>query len=411
MTTGRSCRDGRLAGVLGGAIGLVLAAALGFGAAAADTVIGPAIQVNQDVVTTYELDQRIKLMTALNQKGDVPKAARESLIDDRLRTAAAAALEIRVANADVQQGMSDFAARGNLTAEQLLVYLAERGVDAESMRDFVRAGQAWRYAVRKRFSGGVTVTDAEIDRAIAAGLAGGTELQVSLAQIFLPDTGDEADQTYLAQRIIDGSKSSNAFMIFAQKYSKGPNAGGGGLLDWQLASALAPEVQGAIAGLEPGEVSKPLRVEGGVSIYYLRDRSPAPATGPLSYDVDFAVMGFAPGQEAAAAAAAGKVISCGALYPVARGLPEEALQRQTLPQRGLPAPYAGVLAQMDPGEIRLVPRSDGGTDLVMLCAKTPQTSVPASRDAVRQQLLNRKIALLAEGWLNQMRSEALIRDF
>jgi peptidyl-prolyl cis-trans isomerase SurA len=346
----------------------------------------------------------------LNQQGDVAKAARDSLIDDRLRHGAAVALDVTAANSEVQQAMTDFASRGKLTAEQLIEYLAKRGVDAESLRDFFKSGIEWRGAVRKKFSGTVVVTEAEIDRAIAAGVAGGSELQVSLAQIFLPKTPDKADPSVLAQRIIDGSATANSFMIYAQKYSKGPTAGGGGLLDWQMMSTLKPEVAALIKGLKPGEVSKALPVEGGIEIYFLRDESPGPATGTPSFDVDYAVMGFAPGQQAAAAQTAAKVISCGALYPVARGLPEEALLRQSVPQRSLSGPLAGALASMDPGETKLVPRADGGTDLVMLCAMIPQTQVPASRDAVRQQLTNRKLALLAEGWLNQLRSDAIIKD-
>lgn len=391
-------------------MGLALAVAMGLGAAAADTAITPKIQVNAEVVTSYELNQRVLLMTALNQQGNIPKAARESLIDDRLRHAAAMAQNVAVANSEVQRGMTEFAARGDLTAEQLITYLAQRNVDAESLRDFIKAGAEWRGAVRARFLGRITVTEAEIDRAIAAGVAGGSDLQVSLAEIFLPTTAEGGNQTVLAQRIIDGSNTVNAFMIYAQKFSKGPTAGNGGMLDWQSVSALPPEVASAIQGLKPGEASRVVPVTGGIRIYYLRDESPGPSQGKPAYDIDFALMGFAPGQQAQAAALAAKVTSCGALYPIGRGLPEDALLRQTTPQRSLPGSLAGVLANMDPGDTHLMPRADGGTDLVMLCAMIPQTSIPASRDAVRQQLANRKIGLLAEGWLNQMRSNAIILD-
>ena len=416
MTTRKTWRMRRFAGilsqgtVLGMALGTALALGMGFGAAAADPSITPVIQVNAGVVTSYELDQRILLMTALNQQGDVPKAARESLIEDRLRHAAAVQVGVESADGDVQQGIAEFAARGKLTADQLIEYLGKRGVDAEALRDFVKAGVEWRGAVRKKFVGKVVVTEAEIDRAIAAGVAGGAELQVALSEIFLPNTPDQGDPALLAQRIIDGSHSANSFMVFAQKYSKGPTAAGGGMLDWQLISALPPAVAGSVQTLKPGQVSKAIPVDGGIGIYFLRDESPGPAKGVPAYDVDYAVMGFGPGGQAAAAALAAKTLSCGALYPSARGLPEEALLRQTTAQRSLPSRLSGVLAAMDPGETRLVPRADGGTDLVMLCAMIPQTSVPASRAAVRQQLQNRKLSLLADGWLNQLRSDAIIQD-
>ena len=391
-------------------LGLATAACallLGLSPASAGTTIGPAIRVNAEVVTSYELDQRIRLMTVLNQPGDIPAQARQSLIDDRLRHAAAKSMGVSIPDAAVAQGMTDFAARGNLSLDQLLQLLAQNGVDGVALRDFVRAGLEWRGAVRARFAGKVAVNEAEIDRAISAGVAAGGELQVLLSEIFLPDATDHGDPALLAQRILDGSRTLNSFQIYAQKYSKAPTAAAGGQLDWQSLSALPPGVSGAIAALKVGEVTQPLPVEGGIALYYLRDESEGPGTGPLSYNIEYARLALPPGQEPALQALAGKATRCGDLYPAGRGLPEEALQIQTVAEASLPGDLAPLFAGMDPGEIRLRTTANAA-ELVMLCSRTPQTKVPPSRDAVKSQLLNRKLAILAEGWLEQMRSDAII---
>lgn len=409
MTAERARRIGRHRSMAGG---LALALALALSAAVAPgNAIGPVIKVNEEVVTSYELEQRIRLMEALNQPGDVPALARQSLIDDRLRHAAAKAAGIAVGDADVGVGMTEFAARGQLSLEQLLQLLDQKGVDGAALRDFVRAGMEWRAAVRGRFAGSVTVSETEIDRAIGAGVAAGGELLVAVSVIYLTDAADQGDPAVLAQRIIDGTHSMSGFQIFAQKYSKAENAASGGMMDWQPLSALPPGVAPVIEAMAPGEVSQALPVPGGIAIYYLRDESEGPGEATPVFNVEYARIALAPGQEPSLQAVAGRATRCDDLYPVARGLPDEALQRQSLAEAALPADLAGTLAAMDPGESLVRTAASGAAELVMLCARVPQTTVPASRDAVRSQLLNRKIGLLAEGWLEQMRSNAIITDY
>lgn len=409
MTSGR-VGQGRVLGIGAVALAMGLAAVFASVPVRAGNAIGPALQVNAEVVTTYELDQRIRLMEVLNQPGDVPLIARRTLIDDRLRHAAAKAQGVTVSDEEVVAGMTEFAARGQLTLDQLLQLLDKNGVDAVALRDFVRSGLEWRNAVRARYQGKVSVSEAEIDRAIAAGVAAGGELQVLLSEIVLPTGTDQGDPAILAARITEGAHSLRAFQVFAQKYSKSDSAKAGGQLDWRPLSSLPPNLAGAIEALKPGEMTVPLPVEGGIAIYWLRDESEGPGEGTPSYDLDILRLAYGPGGEAALQSLAGKALRCGDLYPAARGLPEEALVRETLAERSLPADLAGVLAGMDPGEAVVRTAANGAPELVMLCARLPQTAIPPSRDAVRVQLVNRKLALLADGWLESLRSNAIVTD-
>jgi hypothetical protein len=46
----------------------------------------------------------------------------------------------------------------------------------------------------------------------------------------------------------------------------------------------------------------------------------------------------------------------------------------------------------------------------MLCSREPTQEEPISREAVREQLINRKIETMAEGYLEELRSAAVIRE-
>ncbi len=304
--------------------------------------------------------------------------------------------------------MTAFAARGQLSLDQMTQLLNQNGIDISALRDFVRSGLEWRGAVQAKFSGQVAISDAEIDRAITAGVAAGGELQVLLSEIFLPTGTGSGDPALLARRIVEGTHSLNAFQIYAQKYSKAASAKAGGQLGWQAVSTLPPKVAGAIANLKPGELTPPLGVSGGIAIYYLRDESQAAGPTKPPFDVDYAELTFA--EAGVAQSVAASVSRCEDLYPLARGLPEEAVIRETQPERRLPHDLAALFAHMDPGETTTRPAPGGGTQVIMLCDRVPESKVPPSRDAVRTALTNRKLALLAEAWLQQMRADAIIRN-
>jgi peptidyl-prolyl cis-trans isomerase SurA len=119
-------------------------------------------------VTNYEYDQRLSMLTLFGTQGDVEAEALQGLIDDRLRVFAAEQVGIKVTPEGLEAGMTEFAGRANLSLEEFLAALAQGGVEPESLRDFVEAGLLWREYVRALYAGTITITPAEIDRALAA---------------------------------------------------------------------------------------------------------------------------------------------------------------------------------------------------------------------------------------------------
>jgi len=162
---------------------------------------GVAIRINDQVITNFELDQRILLLKAFGSTGNLKKLAQEQLIDDRLRLQAASLAGLEVTEEELQEGITEFAARGNLTGEQLLQYLAARGAAPESMRDFVRAGVVWRTVVRSRFGAKANISDSELDSTLNLATNQVQEsVLVSEIQIPLRD-GSSENALELAERL------------------------------------------------------------------------------------------------------------------------------------------------------------------------------------------------------------------
>lgn len=372
--------------------------------AAQSSEFSPAAHVNGRVITAYELDQRIAMMQAFRQPGDLPTLALQSLIEDALRRQAAKAAGVSVAPDQVQAGMSEFAARAQLPIDQFLAELDKVGVASETLRDFVEAGLLWREAVRAHY-GGVTITEAEIDRAIGAGAASGGETRLLLSEIVLP-TDKDFDAMALANRIHETATTARAFSVAARDFSQAPTAPNGGQLGWIGVSALPPELAPTLQALKVGEMTVPLPLGQTVQLFFLRDISQAAGDAKAGNQVEYMSFAAPPGMALAPLSAG--LDRCDDVYGLARGLPADSVQKVSLAEGAVPAGLRSALARLDPGESAVLPGPGGGEMLVMLCSRAPASAVPPSRDDIRGQLLNSRLNLLATAYLEELRSNAII---
>ena len=111
----------------------------------------PELQVGDQVITRYQIDQRERFLALLGANGDVRRRAREQLINETVQRIAAQASGVSVAPVQVDAGMEEFAARGNLQVEEVMAILEDSGIERESFRAFIEAGVAWRELVRNQF--------------------------------------------------------------------------------------------------------------------------------------------------------------------------------------------------------------------------------------------------------------------
>lgn len=395
----------RLALALSLGLGLL---AMGLGpnrAKAEGDLFVPAATVNGTVITRYELTQRLMFLQGLQQTGDLEKRALNDLIADRLQMDAARTLGVRVSADEVRAGMVEFASRANMSPDDFIKAIGQAGVEPQTFRDFVRAGIVWRAVLRAKFGGRIRVTDAEIDRRIAEGGASGGNLRAFVSELVLPDDAT-SDIMALAVKIRGKMKTPTDFSNAARIFSKGGTAANGGDLGWIDTTTLPPQVASALAGLKAGEISTPVVLQGAVAIYLVRDQSEAagPAKGALQ--VDYAVFRPTSGQDLTKVQA--NATDCAALNVAAQGMPEQALQRQTLAEAAVPPALRAVLSGLDAGESTIVPGGSGLGELVMLCTRIPKSLVPASRDDVKSAMVNEKLALLATAYLQELQTQAII---
>ena len=368
------------------------------------------LRINDAVITRYEMDQRKLFLKLLRVPGDPEKEALIGLTQDRLATAQAKRFGLRLTPEQLAAGMEEFAARANLSAEEFVEALGQAGVSMETFRDFVGNGLLWRELVRGRYVGSFSISEAEIDRAIVSGTVN-TEMQLLLSEIILPVEGDPEAQQELARQLRADISSEDSFAAAARRYSASPSAGRGGRLDWTRTSELPAQIVELVLALGPGQVSDPVTLPNAVAVFQLRDvREDTTATTPL-VQVEYAefLLPNTEGVLAEAAAIHNRIDSCKDLFAEVRGLPEDRMKVETRKVAELPADVALQLAQLDPGEYSTAITRGGWRVFLMLCARGPQVEGGAiDRAAIREQLISRRLTQLADAYLEELRSEAII---
>ncbi|MEL7213330.1 MAG: peptidylprolyl isomerase [Pseudomonadota bacterium] len=395
---------------------LFICLCLSFGlalSATAQSAFSPVIKVNDRAITQYELDQRILFLTLLRSPGNLEELAEEQLIDDRLRLDAVAAAGIQLTEEQIEGGMAEFAGRANLELEQFVQAIAQGGVDRSTFRDFVRAGLGWRELSRARFAPRAQVTEAEVDRAIKAGSSDGG-IRVLLNEIILPNTPQTAAQTQRRVEDIQRIDSVAAFQSAARRFSVSGSRGRSGQLDWLPLGNLPPQIRQIVLGLKPGEVSPAIPIPNAIIFFQLRDIEETEAAPVEFAAIEYAAYYIAGGRSAAGLATAervrAEVDTCDDLYGVAKGQPEEVLERGALPPSEIPQDIAVELAKLDDGEVSTALTRAGGETLVflMMCGRTPVLGEDVDRESVRSALFNRRVESFANNFLDELRAEAVI---
>lgn len=252
-------------------------------AAIAQTPFAPVAVVNDDVITGYDLDQRMRLIRLFARGGDdqaLQQAALDQLVEDRLKLQAGERLGIAAGDELIAEALETFATTRQTTPEALRAAAAKAGVSDLALRDLVAADAVWREVVRGRFLGRVEPSAGEVDAEIGLIGQGGGTTAYRLQEIGLPvRQGREAETKALADRLYAELAAGGDFAAAVRQHSRAPTAAQDGNLGWVQGSQIPPGLAQSLDGLQPGQVTPPVRVPAGFSIVKLLERSEAGAGG------------------------------------------------------------------------------------------------------------------------------------
>jgi hypothetical protein len=125
-----------------------------------------AVEVNDQIITNYEISQRIKMLETFGAKSVSKKQVINSLINERLFTYSAIELEALPNNSEINKGLDDFAKRGNLNKKDLLAYLDSRNISQETLIAYITSGLTQRKVIQKKFVNNIIISQGDVASAI-----------------------------------------------------------------------------------------------------------------------------------------------------------------------------------------------------------------------------------------------------
>ncbi|MBB4659361.1 peptidylprolyl isomerase [Parvularcula dongshanensis] len=407
----------------------ILAGTAALGAAAAQDEqpeprpqVGTAVAavVNDDPISTFDVQQRVRLMMA-TAGAQLPEGALEQmqgqalrdLIEERLKLSEAERLEFTVSDEEVNAELERIASSGGGTVAELERDLAQQGIALDSLRERIRADITWEQLVRGRYSSRVNVTDEEVEDVLTDLRARTQDEQFLVSEICLPlDDPSQAQQMQqVGFQMIEQMRQGVPFRALAQQFSACPSAARGGDLGWMRASEMRPEIAQLASTLEPGSVSAPVPSGDMLVLLAMRERRSAAQAGERSYEVAYAGAPMSVGRDTAAAAFDRLRLTnaCNAetlSVDLGEGIGVTALPM--LPESAFEAPFRPALSTLQRGETSDLIESNGAYHAVMMCARDEGLGLP-SRSQIENQLYTEALDRISRRYLRDVERDSAVQ--
>ena len=371
----------------------------------AKDTFAPAIQVDEMIITQYEIDQRALFFELLKFPGNHKKEAEKSLIDDRLKFRAAQKSNVEVNPAALIFELEMFAKRANLTVDQFSKRLKKEGVDRITWENYMQIPILWFETINRKFSS--KISSSMLSSNIENQSGSTSEIQVLLTEIIIPvqiGFEDEANQKIEDLRKI---RSLKKFSEAAFSNSVAPTREVGGKIKWQNLSNLPSVVRPLIAGLSIGEVTEPLPIAGGLAIFQLRDLREGNRKSRSKF-VDYAEFTFKKNTKTKNLII-NNVMICDDLYSFLNRIKKADLKRNNVMENSLSKELSNILSELDKNEFIIQENDSTAAKLFMVCGRSEKEKLSTGDiNEISRTIANKRLLSLANSYLDNLRQEARI---
>ena len=227
--------------------------------------------VNEDVITLYELNNRIEELTgktidelkAENEKEflSIRDKVLDLMIDDKLAQAKIKELKLEVSDADVDDYIEYVKEQNKFTQEELIAQLKREGITYDKFREKVKDDLGRRSLIDREIREKLVITEEDISDYYQSHKKDYEKPgKAHIASIFLvPDSPESQSQLDELEKkgkeILARLKNGEDFGALAREFSNGPGAEEGGDLGSIKLTDVDPKILKVINSLKEGEVS------------------------------------------------------------------------------------------------------------------------------------------------------------
>ncbi|MBM3583480.1 MAG: hypothetical protein FJX36_03365 [Alphaproteobacteria bacterium] len=408
-------------------VALLVLATWSWTAAAQDTQRIAAV-VNDDVISTLDLAERVELVVRTTGLADnqesrerIRPQVMRTLIDERLQIQEAARLGVELLPGDVDGAVRFLERQNNVPEGKMLEILESRGVPAYTLLNQLEAELKWARLVQARVHRVVSITDADVDEVLERRAASQGKPEIRLAEIFLAaaDPAQGTEVAAAANRMVEDIRAGANFAALARQFSQSASARTGGDLGWTLADQLAEDVATAVGDAPEGALIGPVAARGGYTIMLVVGRRTFGQVdvGDTMLNLELValplptVVSEAEEQEqlARARAAASRITGCDDAEAAAEATPTSRHRVIGDYRLGDLVPeLRTAVADLRPGGVSAPMVAGGVISILVVCDRREPTVTEPTRDEIRESLLSQRTELISHGYLRDLRRSAFL---
>ena len=242
--------------------------------------------VNKEVITATELNDAVGMaQRQLRRQGTAPperevleRQMLERLIIDKAQIQMARDTGIRVDELQLDRALQRIAQNNNMTLADFRRALERDGVSFPAWREEIREQMLLGRLREREVDDKIQVSDTEIDIFLAELKTkpdARVEYQLAHILVRVPEqSGPERIEAARAkaQKALAEARAGGDFARLAASYSDAPDALQGGAIGWRSQNRLPELFAGALATMQPGEVSEVLRSPAGFHLLKMNAR-------------------------------------------------------------------------------------------------------------------------------------------
>ncbi len=386
--------------------------------------------VNDDIISTFDLAQRMRLLIATSgiqpTQENLPQFQREALsglVDERLqiqelrRVEKEQKIEIVPNDADVDEQLTEMARENNATLQQFTNSLAAQGIGIDTLKDQIRAQSGWQRWVRGRYGSRLRVGDDQVKAEMERIAAAASRPQYQIAEVFIDAARVGGMQVAVngATQLVTQMQQGAPFPAVARQFSASPSAAAGGDVGWITAGEMPAEVDATLDQMRPGQLSRPIPVRDGVYIVYLRDRrAGASALTVALKQVAVALPQSAPEADVRSATARladvrsrirgcdGVETEAGRVTGVVAGDLGEAELKDLSPA------FRAAVEGLQPGQTSEPIRTNVGLHILTVCSRGAGGAGQVSKEQIEGRLYGQQLSMIARRYMRDLRTAATI---
>ena len=235
------------------------------------------MKINDQIVTTYDLEKEINYLLALNPKlkeiseNDLSKLAKRSMIKEIIRKSEILKYkELDLKNNQINNVLESIIQNLNFSDQsQFENYLRNFDISLNDIRKKIEIENEWKNLIYAKYSKNIKIDKKKLINKIEKASKEEVSLEYNLSEIFFTKKQNVSVKEY-SKKILE-SIEINGFENTANLYSIADSSKAGGKIGWVKKNNLSLEINREIENLKINSYSKPIKIGNNYLILKIND--------------------------------------------------------------------------------------------------------------------------------------------